>query len=72
MQQKWRQRGLGRLWDRRMHGLGKITHQMFADDTTLVASCKQDLIIMVSNVQEALAIIGLSQLQQMLTSDEQE
>ena len=55
---KWSRKGLGTI----VGGTGTLrsTHAMFADDTTLFASSKKDIISMIKDVQAALAEHGLN------------
>ena len=58
LKEKWAREGIGTMvcssvaW--------QTTHAMFADDTTLFASCKADLIRMIKDVRAALAEHGLN------------
>ena len=54
---KWKAKGFGVDVGRE---LDKLTHVMFADDTTLLAATRQSLTIMISDVHAALARRGLN------------
>ena len=58
LKEKWSREGRGTIVCSR--SLEKSTHAMFADDTTLFASSKRDLIQMIRDVQEGLAQHGLN------------
>lgn len=55
---KWASQGLGTMICG--SGTGQSTHAMFADDTTLFASSKKDLVTMIKDVRQALALHGLN------------
>jgi len=59
---------LGEKWEKGKRGsivgawgdeIGRLTHLLFADDTTLVAKSKKDLLVMLKDIQQAFAEAGL-------------
>ena len=54
LKQSWRERGLGTAVGARNGALDKITHTMFADDTTLIASSRAGLATMIAETKAAM------------------
>jgi hypothetical protein len=57
---KWEKEKRGSIVGAWGDTLGRLTHLLFADDTTLVAKSKKDLIVMLKDIQSAFAKAGLT------------
>jgi hypothetical protein len=60
LKQRWAKKGYGTMVGSREDGSARMTHAMFADDTTLLASSREELTSMIRDVKDTLAKHGLS------------
>ena len=60
MDEKWEREKRGSIIGAWGDTLGRLTHILFADDTTLVAKSKRDLIVMLNDIQDAFAAAGVT------------
>ena len=58
--EKWEKQKRGSIVGAWGDQFGRLTHLLFADDTTLVAKSKKDLVAMLKDIQESFACVGLT------------